>query len=97
MTTDFTQLSASQLIDLYRSGAASPVDVTQAVLDRIDRLNPQLNAFCVVDAPAALQNAKDSEARWQAHRQTGAPVGTLEGVPTSIKDLILTKGWPTLR
>ena len=97
MTTDFTQLSADSLIGLYRSGEASPVEVTQAVLERIDRLNPQLNAFCVVDAPAALQNAKDSEARWQAHRQTGAPVGTLEGVPTSIKDLILTKGWPTLR
>ncbi len=97
MTTDFTQLSADSLIGLYRSGEASPVEVTQAVLERIDRLNPQLNAFCVVDAPAALQNAKDSEARWQAHRQTGAPVGTLEGVPTSIKDLILTRGWPTLR
>ena len=97
MTTDFTQFSADSLIGLYRSGEASPVEVTQAVLERIDRLNPQLNAFCVVDAPAALQNAKDSEVRWQAHRQTGAPVGTLEGVPTSIKDLILTKGWPTLR
>lgn len=97
MTTDVTQLSASQLIDLYRTGAASPVEVTTAVLDRIAKLNPQINAFCVVDEHAALQNAKDSEKRWQAHRQTGAPVGTLEGVPTSIKDLILTKGWPTLR
>ena len=97
MTTDVTQLSASQLIDLYRSGAASPVEVTTAVLDRIAKLNPQINAFCVVDEQAALQNAKDSEKRWQAHRQKGAPVGTLEGVPTSIKDLILTKGWPTLR
>jgi aspartyl-tRNA(Asn)/glutamyl-tRNA(Gln) amidotransferase subunit A len=82
---------------LYRSGQASPVEVTQAVLQRIERLNPQINAFCLVDEAAALASARASEARWQAHRQQGAPVGVLDGVPTSIKDLILTHGWPTLR
>ncbi len=97
MTTDLTQCPAHELIGLYRSGQASPVEATQAVLSRIDRLNPQLNAFCLVDADAALSAARASEARWQAHRHSGAPVGELEGVPTSIKDLILTRGWPTLR
>ncbi len=97
MTTDLTQCPAHELIGLYRSGQASPVEATQAVLSRIDRLNPQLNAFCLVDADAALSAARASEARWQAHRRSGAPVGELEGVPTSIKDLILTRGWPTLR
>ncbi|MFM8575776.1 MAG: amidase [Limnohabitans sp.] len=97
MTTDLTQCPAHELIGLYRSGQASPVEATQAVLARIDRLNPQLNAFCLVDADAALSAARASEARWQAHRRSGAPVGELEGVPTSIKDLILTRGWPTLR
>ncbi len=94
---DLTQTPAHELLALYRSGQASPVEVTQAVLQRIERLNPQINAFCLVDEAAALASARASEARWQAHRQQGAPVGVLDGVPTSIKDLILTHGWPTLR
>lgn len=97
MRLDLTQCTAEQLIRLYRSGQASPVEATQAVLARIQQLQPQLNAFCLVDEPAALASARQSEARWQAHRHSGTPVGELEGVPTSIKDLVLTKGWPTLR
>jgi aspartyl-tRNA(Asn)/glutamyl-tRNA(Gln) amidotransferase subunit A len=62
------------------------------VLARIDRLNPVLNAFCVVDPESAL-------ARRRRARRDGArpPAGDLDGVPVSIKDLILAKGWPTLR
>ena len=85
--------SASTLLQLYRSGAASPLEATREVLARIERLNPQINAFCLVDAEAALQSARESEARWQR----GAPMGPLDGVPVSIKDLILTRGWPTRR
>jgi len=91
--TQLTDCTATELLALYRAGAASPVEATQAVLQRIDLLNPQLNAFCLVDGEAALASARASEARWQA----GAPTGALDGVPTSIKDLILTHGWPTLR
>ncbi|WP_396434840.1 amidase [Limnohabitans sp.] len=96
-TQDLTQTPAHELLALYRSGQTSPVEVTQAVLQRIARLNPHINAFCLVDEAAAMASARASEARWQAHRQQGAPVGALEGVPSSIKDLILTRGWPTLR
>ena len=91
--TDLADCTATELLRLYRSAQASPVEATRAVLARIDRLNPQLNAFCLVDAEAALRDAQASEARWHA----GAPVGPLDGVPASIKDLILTRGWPTLR
>lgn len=94
---DLTQIPAHELLAMYRSGQASPVEVTQAVLQRIERVNPQINAFCLVDEDAAMASARASEARWQAHRQQGTSVGALEGVPTSIKDLILTRGWPTLR
>lgn len=97
MTRDLTQLPAHALLDLYARGETSPVEVTQAVLTRTARVNPLINAFCLVDDEAALASAAQSEARWQAHRQNGSPVGTLEGVPTTIKDLILTRGWPTLR
>jgi aspartyl-tRNA(Asn)/glutamyl-tRNA(Gln) amidotransferase subunit A len=94
---DLTQCTATQLLGLYRSGQASPVEATQAVLQRIARLNPLLNAFCLIDESAAMASAHLSEARWQAHRRSGADVLPLDGVPVSIKDLILTKGWPTLR
>jgi len=94
---DLTQCTATQLLDLYRSGQASPVEATQAVLQRIARLNPLLNAFCLIDEAAAMASAHLSEARWQAHRRSGDGVLPLDGVPLSIKDLILTRGWPTLR
>ena len=94
---DLTQCTATQLLGLYRSGQASPVEATQAVLQRIARLNPVLNAFCWVDEAAALASARLSETRWQAHRENGESVLPLDGVPVSIKDLILTQGWPTLR
>lgn len=91
--TDLADLTAQQLLRLYRNKQASPVDATRAVLKRIAALNSTLNAFCLVDEAVALRQAQLSEGRWQR----GAPVGSLDGVPVAIKDLILTRGWPTLR
>jgi aspartyl-tRNA(Asn)/glutamyl-tRNA(Gln) amidotransferase subunit A len=85
--------SATELLKLYRAKKLSPVEVTNAVLARIEAHNPKLNAYCLVDADGALRLARESERRWTA----GRPMGLLDGVPTSIKDIILTKGWPTLR
>ena len=95
--SELTTFAAHQLLALYRSGRLSPVEVTNAVLARIEQLNPAINAFYLVDADRALDNARQSEQRWQAHRHNGAAVAVLEGVPASIKDLILTRDWPTLR
>lgn len=95
--TQLTSCTATQLLALYRRGEASPVEATQAVLQRIQQLNPLLNAFCLVDEEAAMASARQSELRWQAHRRDGTTVAALDGVPVSIKDLILTRGWPTLR
>jgi aspartyl-tRNA(Asn)/glutamyl-tRNA(Gln) amidotransferase subunit A len=90
---DVCALSATELLSLYRKKALSPVEVTRAVLDRIEKLNPLLNAFCFLDPAAAMKAAKESEKRWLKKE----PKGLLDGVPASIKDLLLTKGWPTLR
>lgn len=90
---DLADCTAHELVRLYRHGHASPVEATQAVLARIERLNPTLGAYVLVDAESALTAARASEARWQA----GRPLSAIDGVPASIKDLILTKGWPTLR
>ena len=91
--TDLADCTATELLQLYRSRQASPVEATHAVLKRIDALNPQLNAFCHLAPEQALADARLSEARWRE----GRPTGPLDGVPTSIKDLILTRGWPTRR
>ena len=91
-TVPIYELGATELLEAYRKHEVSPVEVTRAVLERIERLNPVLNAFTLV-SERALEDAKASEARWLA----GQPKGLLDGVPVSIKDILLTKGWPTLR
>ncbi|MFZ2650662.1 MAG: amidase [Burkholderiaceae bacterium] len=92
-TTQLALCSASELLQLYRQRKASPLEATRAVLARVDALNPRLNAFCFVAHEEALRSAAQSEARWAK----GEPLGALDGVPVSIKDLILARGWPTLR
>jgi aspartyl-tRNA(Asn)/glutamyl-tRNA(Gln) amidotransferase subunit A len=93
MTTDLALLPAAELLAGYRDRRFSPVEAIDAVLARIERLEPRLNAFRQVDAEGARAAAKASEARWRQ----GAPSGLLDGVPTTVKDLVITKGWPTLR
>ena len=85
--------SAARLLSLYRERALSPVEVTRFLLDRVDILQPKINAFCVVDRDGALSAARQSEGRWQR----GEAVGRLDGVPATIKDLMLMRGFPTLR
>ena len=93
MSSDLCKLSATELVDAFRKKTLSPVDVASAVLKRLEKLNPAFNAFNYVAADEAISHAKASEARWRA----GQPKGLLDGVPVSIKDIVLTKGWPTLR
>jgi aspartyl-tRNA(Asn)/glutamyl-tRNA(Gln) amidotransferase subunit A len=89
---DLCALNAVQLLEGYRTKAFSPVEVAAAVVKRIKERNPGLNAFNLV-SDHILEDAKVSESRWLS----GMPKGLLDGVPVSIKDIILTKGWPTLR
>jgi aspartyl-tRNA(Asn)/glutamyl-tRNA(Gln) amidotransferase subunit A len=90
---DIAFLSASELVEHYRRKSLSPVEVTEALLRRLDRLEPAINAFVLVARESALAEARAAEARWIK----GTPLGLLDGVPVTIKDLFLTKGWPTLR
>jgi len=90
---DVVRLSAVELLGLYRRRELSPVEATQAVLTQIEAQNAATNAYCLIRADEALAAARASERRWQA----GEPAGLLDGVPTSVKDLLLTSGWPTLR
>lgn len=91
MTTDIAYLTAKELHERYARRQLSPVEVTRRVLARIEQLEPCLNAFVLVDADRALSAAHASEERYRRD----APLSELDGVPVSIKDLLLTRGWPT--
>lgn len=91
--TFLTDLTARQLVAGYEKGDFSPVDATRAVLDRIETVQPLVNAFVRVDADSALAQAEAATARWLRKE----PQGLLDGVPVSVKDLILQRGGPTLR
>lgn len=84
---DICYLSAVDLREQYTTGALSPVEVTEAVLARIERLEPALNAYVTVTAELAIEGAKAAEAAYRS-----GDAGPLAGIPTSIKDLTMTKG-----
>jgi aspartyl-tRNA(Asn)/glutamyl-tRNA(Gln) amidotransferase subunit A len=90
--TDAATLTAEEMLALYASRALSPVEVLQAVTERIAQLNPTLNAFAVLN-PRALDAAGESAMRWRA----GRPMGLLDGVPCTVKDLLDVAGFPTRR
>jgi aspartyl-tRNA(Asn)/glutamyl-tRNA(Gln) amidotransferase subunit A len=94
---DLADCTATELLALFKAGAASPVEAQAAVMKRIDTFNPVLKAFCHIAGEESARSAIKSESAWSEHRKSGAPVRALEGVPTSIKDIILTQGMPTLR
>ncbi len=82
--------SATRLAAQIRSGALSPVDVLDATLERIDRLNPDLNAVIWRDDRAARAEAEEIERRISA----GEDAGPFAGVPTLVKDLTMARGQP---
>src|SRR6202167_6851546 len=71
-----------------RRKEVSPVELTKDCLERIEKLNPVLNAFITVTAELALQQAKQAE----AEIQRGQWRGPLHGIPVGLKDLIDTAG-----
>jgi amidase len=79
---------ATELVRLYRGRKTSPLEVMQAVLARIDAVNPQVNAYVTVAREAALAAAR----RATAALRRRASLPPLHGVPVSIKDLTATKG-----
>jgi aspartyl-tRNA(Asn)/glutamyl-tRNA(Gln) amidotransferase subunit A len=89
--TNIHYMSATQLLDACAKKSLSPVEVTRSALDRIQKLDSKLNAFCFLDGDAAMASARASEARWMR----SAPIGLVDGVTATIKDVVLTKGWPT--
>ena len=82
------ETDALTLARQIRRKEVSPVAVVDAVLHRIEALQPTVNAFITVTADAAREAARRAEAAVMA----GEPLGQLHGVPFSVKDLLFTKG-----
>lgn len=80
--------SALEMASLIKNRKASPVEVTQAVLDRISRVNPLINALILVPQEEALCSAKKAEEMVMR----GAPLGPLHGVPFHVKDNLIVAG-----
>jgi aspartyl-tRNA(Asn)/glutamyl-tRNA(Gln) amidotransferase subunit A len=93
MTEDLALLTAVEMRAGYGAGDFSPADVMTATLAAIDKHNPQLNAFRIVDREAALAAAKAATARWHSQQ----PQGLLDGIPITVKDVVLARNWSCLR
>ena len=88
---DLTRLTAHELTEAYGSGAATPSSVTEAYLGRINALDGKVRAYLTVTPDLARQAAAASDARYRA----GKPLGPLDGVPISYKDVLSTRGVAT--
>ncbi len=87
---DPADMTAVELATLYRNGELSPVEATEACLERIHAFNDTVNAFCCMNEEATFAAARRSEERF--HRLE--PLGLLDGIPVAMKDMFVTKGWP---
>jgi amidase len=86
---DLCFTTATELHRLYRARKTSPLEVMQAVLARVDAVNPRLNAIVTLARESALKEARAATA---ALKKKGRKLGPLHGVPVTIKDLTHTKG-----
>ncbi|MCK0118014.1 aspartyl/glutamyl-tRNA(Asn/Gln) amidotransferase subunit A [Isoptericola sp. CG 20/1183] len=89
--TDLTRLSASAVAEKLRAGEVTSVEVTQAYLDRIAAVEPEIHAYLHVSADDALATARDVDAR----RAAGEELHPLAGVPIAVKDVVVTQGMPS--
>lgn len=92
-TDEIAFLTASELVRRYDDGSLSPVEATKAALSRVEAHNEKINAFTLVDREGALRSANEAEVRWRRKQ----PLGLLDGVPLSVKDTLMVKGYPFRR
>jgi amidase/aspartyl-tRNA(Asn)/glutamyl-tRNA(Gln) amidotransferase subunit A len=84
------RLSAAALREAFQDRRLSPLEVATAALDRAEAVQARFNAFTRIDRATALAAAAASEGRWWR----GVPLSPIDGVPTTIKDIVWVKDWP---
>ncbi|HKJ09065.1 MAG TPA: amidase [Gammaproteobacteria bacterium] len=92
-STDIAELTASEMLQLFRERKLSPVEAAEAGLARIHAGNETVNAYCLVDEETTLHEARESERRYRQ----GEPLGVVDGLPVAIKDVFITRGWTNLK
>jgi len=85
---ELCRLDVGELTAGFSSGKFTPLEVAQATLARAEQVQERFNAFSLIDVDAALAMAKESTARWRS----SAPLSGIDGVPTTIKDIVWVKG-----
>jgi aspartyl-tRNA(Asn)/glutamyl-tRNA(Gln) amidotransferase subunit A len=88
MTSELHYLTIAQAAELIRTGKLSPVELTDALLKRIEALEPQVNAFITLAAGVARRQAQEAEREIVQGRYRGP----LHGIPFALKDIYDTKG-----
>src|SRR5689334_22918225 len=88
-------LPATEMAKAIRNKKLSPVEITKAILERIEQVNPKINAYCLVTADLALKQAKAAAKALSGKKKKN--LGPIHGVPFSVKDLLFTKGIRTMR
>src|SRR5262249_18374221 len=88
---DVLYLTVQELGQRIKAGTVSPVELTQAYLNRSEKLGPRLNAYACLTRERAMQEAKEAEKEIAA----GKYRGPLHGIPYAAKDLLAVKGYPT--
>ena len=81
-------MSVVEMAEVIKTRKVSPVEIMNAILSRIEQLNPEINAYCTLLVESAMKQAREAETAVMK----GKELGPLHGVPVSIKDLIFTKG-----
>ncbi len=87
--SDIARLSAVEVSAAYAARTLSPVEVLKEALARIERFEPAVNAFTIVDSEGAMAAAKASEERWR----NGEALGPADGIVATIKSNVATRGW----
>lgn len=88
--SELLSLTARQILAAYADGSLSPRDYMQAVIDRVEAVEPKVAALWLYRPEEALAEAEAASERWAK----GAPKGPLDGLPVTIKEMIATKGDP---
>ena len=86
--TDMGFMPATEMIAAIKKKTLSPREIVEALLARVEKINPKVNAYCTVVPEMALEAAKKAE----TEIRQGGKLGPLHGIPVSIKDLTLTAG-----
>ncbi|WP_421589924.1 amidase [Shinella sp. M27] len=86
---DLCRVDVAALTAAFGAGTLSPVEVARAALARAEDVQRRFNAFTLIDHAGALEAARAAETRWRV----GAALSAIDGVPTTLKDIVYVEGW----